>query len=154
VVPQAAPEDVDFYVDDQCQLIKNLLGAAFVVCQARITAVVSGGIKLAIYCGNKGIPFTACATRKDAILTMGPTFTGSPVTLIQFMDAIANYFKHRDEWDEVDWSKLTGQSKRTADVIQMRGLKPGFTGSLRAGAEARGSKDFVSTGVFTDIIDA
>ncbi|MDC3956215.1 hypothetical protein KEG38_20305 [Polyangium jinanense] len=153
-VQQAAPEDVDFFVDDQCELIENLLGAAFIVCQARITAVVSGGVKLAAYCGRKGIPFTAYAPRKDAILTMGLTFTGSPVTLIQFMDAVANYFKHRDEWAEMDWSKLTGQSKRTADVIQVGGLKAGFTGNLRAGAEALGNNDFVSTAIFADIIDA
>jgi hypothetical protein len=153
-VQQAAPKDVDFFVDDQCELIENLLGAAFVVCQARITAVVSSSIKLAAYCGQKGIPFTAYAPRKDAILTMGPTFPGSTVTLIQFMDAVANYFKHRDEWDEVDWSKLSTPSKRTADIIQVGGLKAGFTGNLRAGAEALGNKDFVSTGIFADIIDA
>jgi hypothetical protein len=85
---------------------------------------------------------------------MGPTLTSSAITLIQFMDAVANYFKHRDEWDEWDWSKLTGQSKRTADVIQAGGLKHGTTGNLRAGAAMLGNKDFVGTGIFADIIDA
>jgi hypothetical protein len=85
---------------------------------------------------------------------MSPTLTGSPVTLIQFMDGVANYFKHRDEWNKWDWSKLSGQSRRTADVIQAGGLKNGFTGNLRAGATALGNKDLVDTGIFADIIEA
>lgn len=153
IVKEAPKEDADFFIDDEREQIESVLGTAFVVCQTRITAVVSAGIKLANYCTKKGIPFSVNASRK-AIIMRGGTLASLQVPPVQFMDAVANYFKHRDEWETTDWSKLTGSSKYTAETIQAGGLQSGSTGNLRAGAAALGNKDFASTSILADIIDS
>lgn len=154
IVRSTHTNDADILVDDGCELIENLLGAAFIVCQTQITAVLSAGVQLASYCAKKGVKFTAFAATKDAVLATGAPVMNGGVTKIQFIDAVANYFKHRDEWSAIDWSSLTGLSKRTADKIQLGGLSAGSTGNLRSAAQALGNPSYDEVHVFGNVIDA
>ena len=132
-------EDV---VCDECDVIENLLGAAFVTCQAEITAIVSHVIRLHEQAKKSSIILTASAPTKPAIMAIGnPLVLQSTLTQIQTIDAFANYFKHNDEW-EADWSTLTGPPKRTIDAIIAIGAKQSSTGNLRAGARALGVDDY------------
>jgi hypothetical protein len=67
--------------------------------------------------------------------------------------ALANYFKHRDEWEHSDWAAFTGQRKDTVDVLQQVGLEPGSTGNLRKAAKIFGNAEFVDVDRFADVID-
>ena len=42
------PKNLDMIVDDECDFVENLLGAAFVVCQTQINTVTSRA--LTVYC--------------------------------------------------------------------------------------------------------
>jgi hypothetical protein len=152
----APPDDADLFTDDERDIIENLLGTAFVVCQGRVTSVVSAAIDLVKYCSKKGLPFAAYPGEKRAILKLdAPLGAGAAAsfTRIQVIDAIANYFKHRDEWKGVDWTKLNETSRRTADIIVAAGLQTGSTGNLRRGAIALGNVDLKSMSVFVSIVD-
>jgi hypothetical protein len=70
------------------------------------------------------------------------------------LDALANYFQHRDEWPSSDWSTLTDLSKRTADIVAAAGLTSGSTGNLRTGSTALGNVDYKSTARFGAIVGA
>src|ERR1700758_2147500 len=43
---ERAPEDGDAFIDDATQIIENMLGTAYVVCQNEITAVVQAALRV------------------------------------------------------------------------------------------------------------
>ena len=131
----------DYVVDSECDLVENLLGSAFVVCQTHILSV---------------------ASRASAIYkSVGITHRSQPYQLydakIQAIVSLANYFKHRVEWNGLDWEKISKNNfhaKRTISEIKKLGLVAGSTGNLRTGSEWLGNKDYVQTSRFVYIIDA
>jgi len=68
--------------------------------------------------------------------------------------ALANYFKHREEWDKLDWSALDKQSRRTAEVIEQVQLASGSTGNLRRGFSALHNNSYAELKILAEIIDA
>jgi len=142
-IEQAAAEPGDSFektwvIDDECDQIEDLLGLSFVACQLYITTVVShckglhdlhkqqtGNRQIAGHTGEKQGLLQRCEV----------CVAGTPYTAITAIDALANYFKHRNEW-HFDWSVLKGNVQRTALVIQALGVKSGCTGNLRKGFEA------------------
>lgn len=149
----ADPDCVDWLVDDYCELTESLLGAVYVVCQARITQVVSAVRHLAVYCdANHLAPNLVRA--KPNLLTLGVQHAGTAITQIQGLDALANYFKHRDEWtNPTDWSQLKGKSHDTATVVKQLGLTELTTGNLRKGSEALGNPQYDKVDVFAVIVE-
>ncbi|NMG18784.1 hypothetical protein [Brasilonema bromeliae] len=153
------PQEKDSIIDDGCLLIEYLLGTAFVLCQAYIVDVVSTVEKIHVRAKQslgrdlKTIPVfneKSKISRKD-ILRFGQTlpfsYEGDNFSPIQLINAFANYFKHRDEWD-VNWEKLEGTQKDTAKVIQSVGAKFGCSGNLRQGSSALGNPEFTNTLIF------
>jgi hypothetical protein len=67
------------------------------------------------------------------------------------INAFANYFKHRDERAS-SWAKLTGNSKKTADVITAAGAKQGSSGNLRQALETLGIDYKDPTKLLTEVI--
>jgi hypothetical protein len=128
--------DEDGIVDDECEFVENLLGAAYVVCQAQITAVVQAALK---------VPDHGLGQAHD-VRALGPRFNADH-SQIEVLWALANYFKHRDEWP-TDWKNMNGLSKRTATVIEAAGLCCGSSGNLRTGAEALGNSDYNNVTAF------
>jgi hypothetical protein len=131
-------EDV---VNDECAVTENLLGAAFVTCQAEITAVTSHIKRIHAEASARGVNLVSSDGKKDGILSIGnSTVRGSTYTQVQVINAFANYFKHCEEWGQ-PWQGLTGNSKQTADIILQMGADEFGTGNLRAGIEALGISD-------------
>lgn len=156
-IEQAAAEgdDIDWLVDESAELIENLLGAVYVVCQARITNVISAVKHLGDYCTKNNVTTKNLVTGKAALLALGRPVSKLAVSEVTALNALANYFKHRDEWSEqVDWTKLTGQSLDTATIIMQLGLKPLSTGNLSTGAAALGNSNSRTVGVFDDAVGA
>lgn len=147
----------DIFVDDECALIENLLGAAYVTCQARITAVASAVTKLARHVDRHDADaLTARLPRdKSEVLGLGRRLSLVPtLSEVQALDALANYFKHHEQWeDQVRWHRLgRDDARRTVAVISQLGLRPSSTGNLRRGAQALGSSDY-RVNVFAEAID-
>ena len=145
----------DAVVDEECDLIENLLGAALVVCQAQITAVASRALRFRKVAIAENGSFSAFGGKKDDVRALGQAISAKvPVPRVEMLWALANYFKHREEWQKLDWSKLDAQSKRTADLIGQVGLESGSTGNLRRGAEALGNSEYGRVDRFADAIDS
>jgi hypothetical protein len=82
---------------------------------------------------------------------MGPRFDAQ-WSKIELLWALANYFKHRDEWSSLSWTNPQGLERHTVPVILAAGLKPGSTGNLRAGVAALGNQDYENVSVFQTVI--
>jgi len=124
------PEYLDVVLDDEAQVVESLLGTAFVATQAHISHVVSIVLRITEILPLKGIG------NKQDILRLHELCVGdTDITEAQLIDAAANYFKHRDEWP-ASWCRLTGQRRKTADIIEAAGATEGSTGNLRTISEA------------------
>lgn len=142
-------------VDDQCDLIENLLGAAYIVCQTQITAITSVALSARSHALTIDPEVAVFGGHKVSVRALGDPLPHNPTVVgVEALWSLANYFKHREEWPHgSDWSKLEGQSKGTADCIAKLGLKPGSTGNLRTGAEALGNSSFDDLQAFAGIVD-
>lgn len=128
-------------IGEECGVIENLMGAAFVTCQAEITAVVSHVGRIHADASRSGHTLVTCDGTKRGIMAFGSPLIGSTrYTGIQVINAFANYFKHNDEWD-APWNELPNREKQTVDVISAAGAQEYSTGNLRTGAEALGVAD-------------
>jgi hypothetical protein len=55
------------------------------------------------------------------------------------INAFANYFKHRDEWNPVDWSDPKGLNTNTLKVITAIGATPASDRNLQTATSALSS---------------
>lgn len=133
--------DEDYFdgvCDDESNVVESLIGAAFVASQAHITGVVSSIIRLGVQAAKDDHPLTSSTGKREGILRIESSMIGSPAfSRIQVIDAMANFFKHHDEWT-VPWSKLNKNQKPTATVVVAVGGTEGATGNLRKGLNALG----------------
>jgi len=142
--------------DEECELAENLLGAAFVVCQTQITAVTSRAQKAReAILRHEGGRFLAFGVGKKCIRDLGePLPPPANATKVDMLWALANYFKHREEWPD-DWTEASPETAITVSVIQQAGLTRESTGNLRTAAEYFGNpNDYTQLSIFADIIDA
>lgn len=137
-------EYIDAVVDDECDVIENLLGAAFVACQANITAVTSHVIRMHMRVISDGHILHSLDDSKAGIMSLGNQIVAtSKYSHIQVINAFANYFKHRDEW-RGSWQKnLTDPKKKeiekeTLAIIIAVGATQQSTGNMRTGVKALG----------------
>lgn len=143
-------EWAEVVLDEECAITGDLIGTAFVVCQTYITGVVSRVVALHRHHDNQNqthpLQTTSGSKRQStaaspSILRFGSRKIGrSGRTVVEIIDAFANYFKHHEEWVG-NWTKLSGPSAKTAQTILSVGAKRGSTGNLRTGAERLGNKD-------------
>lgn len=138
-------------VDEECEIIENLLGAAYVVCQIQITSITNRALLFRSDLQSKG--FHAFGDRKEDVRSLGLPLPEHNVTAIEALWALANYFKHREEWPPRDWNDLRGLQGKTARPILELGLQKGSSGNLRAGAKALGNSSFSDMSAFIDHID-
>ena len=146
--------EVIWQLDDECDQIENLLGLSFVVCQLYLTNIVShcrhlhdfheresGNRQLAGHNGEKKELMQRCCI----------PIAGTSYTAITAIDAFANCFKHRDEWD-YNWNSLKANALTTATIIQSLGASSGSTGNLRQGYSRIIGDDFQQVLRFGDIL--
>jgi hypothetical protein len=130
--------DDDPSIDLERELIESLLGTAYVVCQAKITAVVARAAEL-------------LAKKPHEIRAMGPGFD-TDFSKIEVLWALGNYFKHGDEWERSEWDAPTGLRRQTVSALTAAGLKR--SPSFRTGAEALGNRSpYTDAAAFGEIVD-
>lgn len=109
-------EKEDVLSSGLCEQAEFIVGLAFTICQKYITGTL-GWIRV----------------EKESALKIGPLFSEN-LTYAQIVNAAANYWKHRDEWDPIsfgeadendfssvtlrDASKLSTQAHRTIKILQ------------------------------------
>ena len=100
-----------FDVDMALEHANGLFGIAFVTAQTYITGVVSDANRVA----KPSVRF-----KKDQLLrSYSDYLSGLTATKLEFCDAMANYFKHHDEW--ANWSG-TGHSQKTITIFRTVGI--------------------------------
>jgi hypothetical protein len=131
-------EYIQVVADEQSELVENLVGCCFVACQTYITGVVSTTMTLHATAKKQGVILTSTnGTRPAIVRTASPCVAATPITIVEAIEALANYYKHNDEWG-VDWSKASGRSAPTIAALVPLGLVSGSTGNLRTGLKAIG----------------
>ncbi len=145
-------ETAEMASEDEIPVIEELLGAAFVVCQANISVVASQLMKLHRHTQKRhAVNLTTTAGTKRQIMRYGfRARKAISFSKIEVINAFANYYKHRDEWD-YDWSTLKGRQRQTATVIKHAGAVPHGNRDLRQGARYLGNPSFAKVSVFGDI---
>jgi hypothetical protein len=121
-------------LDDEIEFVEGLLGAAYVVCQTQINAVVQAAQRVP----ERVITFPG---GEPEVRALGPQFDGK-YSKIELLWALANYYKHHDEWTRDTWDNPKPREERTIIVIRAAGLSFGSTGNLRRGAEALGNGSY------------
>jgi hypothetical protein len=101
-----------FDADMALEHADGLFGIAFVTAQTYITGVVSDTNRVA----KSDIQF-----KKDQLLrNYSDCLSGLTVTKLEFCNAMANYFKHHDEW--ASWSGI-GYSQKTITILRTVGIR-------------------------------
>jgi hypothetical protein len=140
-------------LDDELDLIEDLLGLAFVVAQTSITHFRTRLEMLSQACNESGIPLSFGTGKKELFKLGKPINAALPMTPIEAINAVANYWKHAEKWviaestkdNKLVWTWDTGvkkPEKETVDIVTAMGIRPSSTGNLRIAAKVIGITDF------------
>jgi hypothetical protein len=125
--------------NQQFRLVNDLIGTAFVVCQAHINSICSRVKRIGEFLKSRGA--ATLFNNERQVRSLGEPFqAGSPISKVELIFAFANYYKHHDEWPW-KWSDATGYPKRTIDAIQAAGAKRESTSNLVDGLRSLGATD-------------
>jgi hypothetical protein len=140
--------------DTECDRIEQLLGWAFVAAQTFITTVRSRLCRLSQVCEEdigKPLSFVTSVKAYEVLKMADKTLKVPLYTELEVINAVANYWKHQEEWptrmepkgENLDrvWDQeqmVHNNEKRTAEIITSIGMSPSSTGNLRTAVEAFG----------------
>lgn len=133
--------------DDECDHIEQLLGWVFVAAQTFITTVRSRLTRLSYICNKDiGRPLSFVTSTKgyEALKLANPRLNNSEYKEIEIINAVANYWKHQEEWPtriepkeeyrETVWDQTQMKKrneKETVNIVTSIGMSPSSTGNLR-----------------------
>ncbi len=100
--------------EDAIEEWEDFLGIAFITTQLYITRIVSDLNKLS----KDSHP----PNKRELLKNFSKTIPETEVTEMELCDAMANYFKHHDEWKWFDWSSPTPIQKRTVKKLIAVGI--------------------------------
>jgi hypothetical protein len=118
--------------DDECDRIEQLLGWAFVAAQTFITTVRSRLARLSDMCSKnvgKHLSFISTPKAHEVLKLADPMRNVPRYTEIEVINAVANYWKHQEEWPtriepkdeyaELVWNQdqMRNNEKLTVDSI-------------------------------------
>ncbi|MCD6327287.1 hypothetical protein J7M28_07020 [bacterium] len=136
-------EYAEAVTDDECEVVENLIGVAFVMCQVVIEAVVSIVIHLHERVVSDGHVLPTCSKKKDrkkCLLQLGRPLAEHPEYIdVRVIDVFANYFKHRSR-EDYRWDNIM------SDV----GASDGCTGNMRRAAEVLGLANYANLELLGD----
>jgi hypothetical protein len=101
----------EYEKDDAIELAENTLGLAFVVAQVYITGTIANL--------NRMASPPRRITKEESISQFGVPLKDRGVTDLQFCDAMANYYKHHDEWHALS---KEGRHTKTVSVLHAAGI--------------------------------
>ena len=98
--------------DDGLSTIDSVIGVAFVLGQVYITSVVAAARKLS--------PPATKVSKQELVRVHNQVLPGREVFKIELCDAMANYYKHREEWAGAD---KAGRHQATLKVMSRAGIE-------------------------------
>ncbi len=101
-----------YQIDDGVYLLEELYGIAFVVVQTYITGTIADARHIT-ESDEKYTKETLLKQHNDVV-------EGTTTTKMELCDAMANYYKHHEEWR--DW-KVTKRNERTLAILTSIGIK-------------------------------
>jgi hypothetical protein len=139
--------------EEECLAVEELLALAFVAAQSFINSIrseleVVGKTYEHEFGSRPNFP-----THPNDVLKVGAMLPAGNCSVVEAINAIANYWKHSEEWEVVDeqsngrvrevWDRVGVRpiQKRTVEVVSALGLTPGSSGNLRKAAQALGVKE-------------
>jgi hypothetical protein len=139
---QDNPDYHEFVVDAECDYIEEIIGASFLVLQAKIRRVTSSALALreAVLAWDKiDIPELA---NPASIRGLGGRFKRKNASLVQLVWDVGNYYKHRDEWPPAVWQENRAKKKdryerdrHTRRNVEKLGIVYASTGNMRTAYE-------------------
>jgi hypothetical protein len=144
---------LDAMTDDECEHVEELMGLAFVAAQSFITSFRTRLAMVATICKSElGILLTGVTDAKGyEALKLGKSIgTAASYTAVEAINAVANYWKHQDDWPTReerkdrhlvtiwDSASMRPNEKRTVEIVTDLGMLHFSTGNLRVSAKALG----------------
>ena len=146
-------EYAQFVMDTDVDIIEELIGAAAVMCQRHATNVVSTARSALRFAGIDD-PNGGRDWKNYHLFCLGDCLPSiSARTAMTLLNDTANYYKHRDEWD-VDWTRLRGNARRTADGVALLGVSGTGNGNLRTISEAFGNPEYEKLGILLGVVES
>jgi hypothetical protein len=114
------------FAETEVDYIEELLGLSFVLLQVKILRVSEAA---------EGFPLGLANAR-----ALGDHYKDTGRSLVELIWAVANYYKHRDEWDADVWedkkkgeqeSKALRRSRHTRRAVEKIGIERSSTGNMR-----------------------
>jgi hypothetical protein len=131
----------DFVAETESDYLEEIIGASFLVLQAKIRRVKEAFAKL----GKHMEPEIGAAIpelRKDVAVKIQGPYKGTGDSLVQLIWDVGNYYKHRDEWGAAVWKPAPigsrdglRQARATRASVERIGITRGSTGNLRTAYE-------------------
>lgn len=125
--------------------IEELIGAAFLILQSKIRRVVNAAIQLAATMKADEHIETPSLIDRSRIKSIGGGYKDTDNSLISYVWALANYFKHRDDWTHDVWAseeeledfpskkRLQENEVKTRKIVQQAGIVEFSTGNMMTG---------------------
>ena len=147
---QGNPEYAEAVADTESDYLEELIGASFLVLQAKIRRVDEAAKRLVTFMKERrGLIVTGLD--HQSIFALGGKYRKSGHSRIELIWAIGNYYKHRDEWDAEVWENRPpgaqgrdplGQSRRTRQIVEKAGIVRLSTGNMREAYEFLGIRQY------------
>lgn len=140
---QGNPDYADFVADAESEYLEELVGASFLVLQAKIRRVDKAAERLVIFMKEQ-YGLTVNGLDHQSIFALGGNYRKTECSRIELIWAIGNYYKHRDEWNAEVWeNRPTGaqgrdphrQSRCTRQTVEKVGIVQFSTGNMRQAYE-------------------
>lgn len=146
------PSDIlESIAETEHEVIENLLGTAYVVCQAQITAVTMAALRVRTQALKEGLVFSGYGGKRHEVRSIGDPYDAN-YSKVEVLWALGNFFKHREEWGPAVWINPSGNEQYTIPALRAAGLQTSSTGNLRTGSEALGNTEYYEMTIFEVIV--
>jgi hypothetical protein len=140
---QGNPDYAEAVADTESDYLEELVGASFLVLQAKIRRVAKAAERLVTFM-NEQYGLKVNGLDRQSIFKMGGTYRKTGHSRIELIWAVGNYYKHRDEWDAEVWDNHPTaaqgadphrQSRATRRTVEKVGVTQSSTGNMRKAYE-------------------
>jgi hypothetical protein len=140
---QGNPDYADVVADTESDYLEEIVGASFLVLQAKIRRVAKAAERLVTFMKEQH-GLTVDGLDRQSIYALGGNYRKTGHSRIELIWAVGNYYKHRDEWDAEVWKNLStgaqgrgphGQSRSTRQTVEKVGIVRFSTGNMRRAYE-------------------
>ena len=133
-------ELAEHVIDDEVGYIEELIGSAFLLLQTKIRRVIEVAKSLEAALRGAGRDQTAELASDHDIRAVQGNFGATTKSLVALIWAVANYYKHRDEWPVEAWrdrrpdeaiDRRFERDRRTRRTVQLLGVERAGNGNMR-----------------------